>query len=161
MAENLVIYASIVRPYVIGARIQLQRYVDAQYYCKHDPVGGVMMCTYECSSLFEHLNTISKYLQMCKIPHKDAQLFHDIRDHLRHDIRENLDTETTSKARRAAALGLSPELQMELSFQDDGFKLGATEVKTIQIAAYINFAEAAFNTLMAGGEVEEKEAQRP
>ena len=142
--------AVLAHTYVLGARQQLLRLSRALPYVKHDPINGVNTCLYELSSLLEHVNTVIKYLDACGISHDDSQLFHDIRDHIRHDVRENFDIETKLKTRRATALGLNSEMQFQVSFPQDGILVGSTHVKLSRFAAFINFADVAVNKMMSG-----------
>lgn len=142
------------RPFVDGAKIQLKRYVDAQAYCKHDPIGGVNQCWYELSSLFEHLATVVIYLEHCGVQLPDGQLYKDVRNHIRHDVREEFDRDEKAKADRATRLGLNPKLQLHVSFLDDGVKIGGTKIENTQISSFINGAEMLVYALMNGGKVQ-------
>jgi hypothetical protein len=145
--------AAVARPFVEGAKEQLERYVEAQAFCKHDPIGGVNRCQYEVSSLFEHLATVVIYLELCGIQHPDGQMLKDVRNHIRHDIREEFDEDKKIKADRAKRLGLNPKLQMDLHFLDDGIQVGGTKIENTKISSFLQVADMAVHSLMTGGKV--------
>jgi len=146
--------AGMARPFVEGAREQLKRYVEAQAYSKHDPFDGIARAQYELSSLFEHLATVVIYLELCGIQHPDGQLFKDIRNHIRHDIREEFDADEKAKADRAKRLGLNPKLQMELRLLDDGVQVGSTKIENVKISNFLQIADMTIHSLMMGGRVQ-------
>lgn len=146
--------AAMARPFVEGAKVQLRRYIDAQAYCKHDPVGGVYQCWYELSSLFEHLATVVIYLEMCGVKHPDGQLFKDVRDHIRHDIREEFDVDEKRKKERAERLKLNPKLQAHISPRDDGVQIGGTKIENTKISSFLHSADLIVYALMTGGRVQ-------
>lgn len=146
--------AAMARPFVDGAKVQLKRYVEAQAWCKHDPIGGANQCQYELSSLFEHLATVVAYLKYCGVEDSHDQVFTDVRNHIRHDVREEFDKDETNKAARAKRLGLNPKLQMDISFLDDGVRVGSTTITNKEISGYLHGADMIVDTLLAGGKVE-------
>jgi hypothetical protein len=81
-------------PYLIGAKTQVKRYQIAASYLNERPVNGVYECLHEASTLFEDLNTIGKYAEKCGSENELHQLWLDVRNHIRHDIREEYDNES-------------------------------------------------------------------
>lgn len=142
------------RPFVEGAKAQLKRYIEAQAYCKHDPIGGVNQCWYELSSLFEHLATVVIYLEHCGVQLPDGQLYKDIRNHIRHDVREEFDKDEKAKADRATRLGLNSKLQLQVSFLNDGVRVGGSKIENTKISGFINSTEMLVFALLNGGKIE-------
>lgn len=141
-------------PFVIGARTQVERLLNAQQLLKHDPINAVYRCHHETSNLFEDLATIIQYLNLCNITTKDDQLYKDVRDLIRHDVREEFDNDEKRKKARAQRLGMNPKLQFELSYDIGTVKAGGTMIHLKDISHFINLAEQTINALMLGGKVE-------
>lgn len=148
--RNPHIAAGLVKPFIAGARLQIKRLLEAQHLLKHDPINGVYECYHESSNLFEDLATAVQYLRLCGINSPQDQTFLDLRDHIRHDIREEFDLDKKRKNERAKRLGLNPKLQAEISFDIGTVKVGSTVVKLSDIASYLNNAETIINALMLG-----------
>jgi hypothetical protein len=126
-------------PYLYGARIQIKR---AASVLKQRPSGSVMECIHEISTLFEDLCTVSKYAERCGNTHHHHKLWIDVRNHIRHDIREELDNEDDKrKNQRAARLKLNPKLQTSIGFSPELIKVGETEIEISQISSYLEWAE--------------------
>ena len=142
------------KPFVDGARLQVERLLSAQQMLKHDTVNALYRCHHEASNLFEDLATIVQYLELCNISIKDGQLYKDVRDLIRHDVREELDRDEKRKSERAKRLGMSPNLQFELSYDVGDIKAGNTTIYLKDISHFIDLAEQVVNTLMLGGKIE-------
>ena len=131
---------SVALSYLQGAKTQVARYKDA-VKIEH-AVTKVQVCMHEASCLFEDLTTVAKYAQMCGDQNELHALWLDVRNHIRHDIREEMDNEDSKlKSGRAQRLGLNPKLQMEISFTDTSIKVGSTIIELTKIEAYISWAE--------------------
>lgn len=129
-------------PYLIGAKTQVERYVLVASRLKIQPTTATMECLHEASTLFEDLNTVVIYMRKCGKDHKDHQLWMDIRNHIRHAVREEFDKEDDSvKNSRAQRLGLNPKLQISIGFDVDAIKVGETLVEVAQIKGYLVWAE--------------------
>lgn len=129
-------------PYLIGAKTQVKRYQIAASYLNEQPVNGVYECLHEVSTLFEDLNTIGKYTEKCGSENELHQLWLDVRNHIRHDIREEYDIESDlRKNKRAERLKLDPRLQTNIEFATDSIKIGGIIIEIDQINNYLKWAE--------------------
>lgn len=128
--------------YLLGAKKQVKRYQAVAVTLKRRPVQGVYDCLHETSTLFEDLCTVGKYIEKCGEKHKLHQLWFDARNHIRHDIREEFDSETNSrKSRRAKRLKLNHKLQTNISFTPSSIKIGGIVIKIDQITVYLDWAD--------------------
>jgi len=147
--------AVMAKPFIAGARIQLERYLEAQRFYITYKANGIDKCMYELSSLFEHLATVARYLELCGVDKlANAQTIFDIRNHIRHDIREEFDKDGKAKTDRAARLGINPGLQGQVVFSDGGVTVGETELKADAISNFLDMAETTINALMFGLKIE-------
>jgi hypothetical protein len=125
--------------YFHGAKLQLERYNEA-YKVEHPPT-KVQLCMHEASCLFEDLSTVGKYAEMCGDSHELHKLWLDVRNHIRHDIREGMDVQDdTRKQGRAERLGIHPNLQMDIGFDEDAIKVGSTVIELAKIVDYLVWA---------------------
>lgn len=153
MATNPQIMFATTKPYITGAKIQLERYLEAQRIMKtHRTVfsGGMDKCTYELSSLLEHLDTIESQLRSRGIKLPAGEKIRQFRNHLRHDGRGDTDH---SKGKRSEAIGLDQRSQFHLSFSDSGVKMGTTELTAQQMDTFITMAETIMWTMLLGGNI--------
>lgn len=128
--------------YLLGARKQIERYTVSASQLKNSPVTKVYECLYEASTLFEDLATVSLYAEQCGHTNKYHNLWIDIRNHIRHDVRENFDKEDEKRKRdRAANLKMPPTLQTNIGFDIESIKVGGILVKIHQIEEYLDWAE--------------------
>ena len=85
---------------------------------------------------------MGKYAEKCGNKNELHQLWFDVRNHIRHDVREEYDNETDSrKNKRAERLKLNPKLQTNIGFTIDSIKIGGTIVEIGQIKTYLDWAE--------------------
>lgn len=135
--------------YLLGARKQVKRYQVAASTLKTRPVGGVYDCLHETSTLFEDLCTVGKYIEKCGERNKLHQLWFDVRNHIRHDVREEFDNSSDSrKNSRARKLKLNPKLQTDISFTPSSIKIGGTVVKIDEIKSYLDWADKIISGVM-------------
>ncbi len=138
--------------YLHGARIQLVRYKKAASILEKNAVEGILQCLHDVSCLFEDLAIISIYMKSLGAMHEDGDLFITVRDHIRHDVRENLDKEDEKRrARRLEELCVKENLQIDISFDPDYVKVGETKVTIKQIEAYLIWADSVFEKLFEHG----------
>lgn len=131
-------------PYIIGARLQIERYMEAESQLKHAGVNAAYRCIHEVSSLYEDLDMIRRYTRGLGIDLWDDKLcIADVRNAIRHDIREEVASKNNRKqtSRRAEKLKLKPGLQFELGFSSDGISVGEQNVKLKEISHYVDVAE--------------------
>jgi len=129
-------------PYLIGARHQITRYLEVASTLENNSVAGTQGCMHEVSTLFEDLNTVCKYMKKCGKENELHKLWLDVRNHIRHDIREELDNESREeKIKRAKRLKLHPKLQMSMGFTVDHITVGGTIIKIKQITNYLDWAD--------------------
>lgn len=142
-------------PYYYGAKVQVLRYKEAAATLEDSPVSGVQTCIHEVSCLFEDLATVTKYAEMCGHNNDLHPLWLDVRNHIRHDIREEFDNESDGrKNARAKRLGLNPKLQISISFKPDEIIVGSTSIKTQSIEDYLDWAGEAIGGVL--NEAQEK-----
>lgn len=134
--------SSLALPYLLGAKTQVERYVFVASQLKNRPSISTMGCLHEASTLFEDLNTVVIYMRKCGKDHKHHQLWMDIRNHIRHAVREEFDKEDDSvKNERAQRLSLDPKLQISIGFDTDAIKVGGTLVELSEVNKYLAWAE--------------------
>jgi len=144
--------SSLALPYLFGAEIQVRRYCTAASTLKTKPVLGTIECLHEASTLFEDLNTVAKYMEMCGKKYKIHRLWLDVRDHIRHDIREEYDKENkTRKNLRANKLGIDPKLQTNIGFSTDAIKIGKVVIQIKRINSYLDRAEITISKIINRG----------
>ena len=149
-------------PYLMGAWVTVQRYKQVAATLKETPVKGVQSCLHEASTLFEDLATISKYAKMCGDTHEKHKLWIDVRNHIRHDTREEFDRDDKEwKNTRAKNLGIEERLQTNIGFSEAAIKVGKVVITLKEIENYIQWAAALFNNTMnearAKGYIKESE----
>lgn len=129
--------------YFYGAKTQIKRYqLVASSLNKNNAVTGIYTCLHEMSSLFEDVNTVAKYMEECGFKNDLHQLWLDVRNHIRHDVREEFDNDgDLRKEQRALRLKLNPKLQMDISFEVDTIHIGGTDIKISQVEEYLKWAE--------------------
>jgi hypothetical protein len=133
-------YIGLAKPYLIGARLQIGRYIEANYICLENGVLGVQLCFHEVSNLCEDLAALSGYLEAIGMSHPDHKLWADLRHHIRHDIREELDKDEGRKSGRAERLKLNDKLQMDMRFDKHFIKVGGTRLELSRVEAYLDWA---------------------
>jgi hypothetical protein len=145
--------SSLALPYLLGAKAQVERYMAAAISLEKKTTLGTLACLHEASTLFEDLNTIAKYVEMCGYKNDLNSLWLDIRNHIRHDVREEYDDESdTRKNKRAERLGLHPNLQTSIGFDLNGIKVGEILIEIDQINEYITWAENIITNILIKAE---------
>lgn len=141
---------AIALPYLLGAKTQVNRYQLAASTLKEKPVISVYNCLHEASTLFEDLVTVGKYTEKCGHKNDLYKLWLDVRNHIRHDIREEFDNENDKrKNERAKRLKLDPRLQTNIGFTTDTIKVGGTTIEIEQINTYLEWAENVIAKVLA------------
>ncbi len=137
-------------PYLRGAKLQLVRYrEEASKLNRQNAPNGIIACLHESSCLFEDIVTVLKYLEECEISHKMNHLLKNIRNHIRHDIRDNFDKESCSfKKARLKKLGIKATLQTEMEFSSEFIRVGDKTVYLKEIDSYIAWAERNINKVL-------------
>lgn len=134
--------SAIALPYLLGAKTQVERYQKAASLLTLRPTISTMDCLHEASTLFEDLNTVVVYMRKCGRDHGQHKLWEDIRNHIRHAVREEFDKENDSvKNARAQRLGLNPKFQIYIGFDTDAIKVGETLVRIDEVKKYLAWAE--------------------
>ena len=151
---------AMMRPFVDGARLQMERLLSAQQMLKHDPVIAGQRCYHETSNLFEDLATIIQYLNLCDITTQFDQQYKDVRDLIRHDIREEFDRDDKRKQERSSRLGINPKMQLEISFNVGDIKIGQNVIKLVNISNFINITEQIMNALLLDVKVASEEPKK-
>lgn len=131
-------------PYLEGAAITLKRYLEAAAQLTKD-ANKTFTCLHEASSLLEHLDTVDRYIIMCDEKHALHKKILDMRNHIRHDLRDNLNHESNDgRTQRAKKLGIREGLLVDISFTESSIKIGNTELSAAEILEFIQYAEALF-----------------
>ena len=137
-------------PYLLGAKLQLIRYrEEARKLNKQRAAIGIMACLHESSCLFEDIVTVLTYLEKCGLSHRMNPLLLDIRNHIRHDIRDNFDKDQDIRKRpRLERLGIKITLQTEMEFSSEFIRVGKKIVYLKDIDSYIAWAESSINKVL-------------
>ena len=107
-------------------------------------------CLHEASTLFEDLCTVGKYIEKCGEKHKLHKLWFDVRNHIRHDIREEFDNKTSlRKSSRAKRLKLNPKLQTDIRFDPKFIKIGGVTITIDQINDYLDWADKIISDVLS------------
>ncbi|NCU42015.1 MAG: hypothetical protein EOM19_04855 [Candidatus Moranbacteria bacterium] len=127
--------------YLMGANNSLNRYKRFHLSSRLDTI-TFMQCLHEVFTLFEDLCSLAVYMQRkCKRRenNKKNQLWIDIRNHIKHDIREEFDKEDSKKKKgREERLGVDSYLQMNLECKKNYIKVGSTIVSIKEIEDYLH-----------------------
>lgn len=135
--------------YLLGAKKQVIRYQEAAKTLKERPVLGVYDCLHEFSTLLEDLSAVGKYIEKCGTTNKLHQLWFDVRNHIRHDIREEFDNESSSrKESRAKHLNLNSKLQTDIRFNTNSVIVGGTTIKISDINTYLEWADKTISDVL-------------
>jgi hypothetical protein len=154
IATNPTAMFAVAKPYIAGAKVQLERYLEAQrIMTTHKTVlgGGIDKCMYELSALLEHLDTIETHLRSRGISLTTGEVIRQFRNHLRHDGSGEQDY---SKGKRGQSIGLNENLLVEIVFSDSGVTMGSTELTAQRIDTYITTAETIMWAMAFGGKIE-------
>lgn len=136
-------------PYLLGAKTQVKRYLFATLTLRKNSVFGVYECLHEISTLFEDLCTVAKYIEKSGNKNKLHQLWFDVRNHIRHDFREELDNENNQrKNERAIKLKLNPRFQVDIEFSGDSVTVGNIIIEIKQVSGYLNWADNIIATIL-------------
>ncbi len=129
-------------PYLVGAKNQIERYRKAAQKLQGSPTIGVIECIHETSTLFEDLSTLAKYATRHGHENMNHSLWFDVRNHIRHDTREEFDDESDKrKIDRARKLKLDLKLQTEICFSINSIKVGGIIITIKQIQDYLHWLE--------------------
>ncbi len=147
--------SSIALPYLLGAKKQVKRYKETACYLDSQPAIASMSCLHEASNLFEDLNTVSIYMKKCNKDHRLRSLWNDIRNYIRHAVREEFNKEKkTIKNARSQRLGLDPRLQIDIEFDTSFIKIGKRKILITEINSYLTWAEETIANFLSAGEKE-------
>lgn len=131
-------------PYLKGAAKSLQRFMSAAEQLVNDP-NNTFTCLYESSSLLEHLDAVDRYIIMCGEQHPLHEKILNMRNHIRHDLRDNLSHESNEgRVKRAKKLGIPENLLVDISFYPESINIGTTVLTTIEIINFIEYARDLF-----------------
>lgn len=156
------ILLSLAIPYLNGAYEQVTRYeTAAAQLTPQNAVNVVNTCLHEVSSLFEDVCTVSKYLSdLCGYKNEKHQLWVDVRNHIRHDVRENFDTtnkrDAERREKRLKRLGVSDKLQSSIGFDKDRLSIGTTVITMGEIKEYLSWASQIIADIFKKAEAEGK-----
>ena len=149
-------------PYLNGAYDQIERYeLAASKLNPQNAVNVVNACLHEASTLFEDVCTISKYVtELCGYKNEKHQLWTDIRNHIRHDVRENFDTtnqrDAERREKRLKRLGINDKLQTSIGFDKDRVSIGKTIVSMDDVRQYLSWASQIIANIIQKAETDGK-----
>lgn len=141
------------KPYIAGAKVQLERYLEAQRIVKTYKMilgGGIDKCMYELSALLEHLDSIEVQLNNRGVQLSTGKVIRQFRNHLRHDARGDVDR---SRGTRGQAIGINEKLLVSIGFTNSGVRMGSVELTAQQIDMYITSAETIMWAMILGGKI--------
>ncbi len=128
--------------YFYGAKLQLVRYREISSKLESEQVDAVLKCLHEFSCLLEDLVTVSKYLGKCGKQHKLNSLIVDMRNHIRHDIREQFDDESDCrKIQKLKSLKIPDHLQTYITFDVKYVRIGDKQLSLVEIKDYLDWVE--------------------
>jgi hypothetical protein len=138
--------------FVFGAKLQIERYKTAYAAVKYNAQIGTLSCLHEALTLLEDLDTLSWYTQKCGSTHPLNKTIRNMRNHARHDIRENINDESNEgRKKRAKQLGIHQNLMVHIGFDADAIKMGTTILTLEAVAQYIDWAATILNAVIANG----------
>lgn len=134
-----------------GAETSLHRYIDAATTMETN-INYIFVCLHELSSLMEHLDSVDRYMIMCGTTDPLHERVRDIRNHIRHDLRDNLSQENNDgRKKRAKKLGINESLLVDIRFARDQIKIGTTVIGTDEISGFIQRADNLFKATIKDG----------
>lgn len=137
--------STIAAAFIHGARAALRRYVEAAQATKQD-INNIYTCIYESSNLLENLDIVDRYMEMCGQPRSLPVNIRDMRNHIRHDLRDNLShPENRIRTNRAKNLGIDEAFMVSMAFDTDEIKIGATSLMVEDVTVFIDEAERFFS----------------
>jgi len=136
--KNAHILMTLALPYLRGARLQVERYQEACLGLKNDSINATNNCLHEMSCLFEDLNTVAYYVKLCGKKHRLNRVFREVRNHIRHDIRDNFDLDCEKRDKRFKYLGIDEQYQTQVGFSHEKIKIGSTFVEINAINQYLD-----------------------
>lgn len=135
--------------FIEGAKSQIERYKEAYKRCHTNAAAGSILCLHETATLLEDLDTLQRYVEKCGETHELNKIIRDMRNHVRHDLRENID-DIKNKGRRdrTRKLGVHPNLLVSIGFSEDAIKMGETILTLDEAAEYIQWASDILTGIM-------------
>jgi hypothetical protein len=144
--------SSLCLAFILGAKKQIVRFRDAYMKVATSPEIGTMYCLHEALTLLEDLDTIRRYAEMCGEKNALDETIRDMRNHARHDIRENLNHESNDgRRKRAKALGINEKLLVHIAYDENSIKMGNTVLTLDQATQYIDWATDVLSDIIGEG----------
>lgn len=138
--------------YLFGAQLQIDRYGDAASTLHQKPIESVYRCLHEASSLFEDLATLEWYFKLREVEIRGYNSsWTDARNHLRHDLREDLGKDDKRTAARVERLKLEAGFMSGISFTESSIKVGGTEIAIAEIENFLVIAGKIIYSLFEEG----------
>jgi hypothetical protein len=137
--------------YYRGSVTQIHRYLRAIKELENGKdfsFPRLLDCLHEISSLFENLFAMYKYFEKIGIEHESHQIWKDVRHHVRHDFREQIDENDKRTIRRAKKLQLKPNMLTNLEFGSKVIKIGNMIIEISDINEYLRWARSAISPLI-------------
>lgn len=140
-----------------GARESISRYKGSFRQLKQTKqMNYFYKCMYETSNLLEHLNSVRWYTEAISgSPDELGQTIKDMRNHLRHDLRENLpDPENKIRVSRAKHLRIDENFLVHIGIDANGIKMGDTELNFEDVENLLSRAGELFQRIIKTAEKE-------
>lgn len=129
--------------FILGSYFQLNKL--SHIIGSGTPIDGVnpstyiLMCQHEASNLLEDLDMIRWYLDPDNVDNSLSKTINDMRNHMRHDCRDNVNKCRGDNRRRN--LGVRDGFVFEFTIINNGFNMGSTNINFDQVGEYITWAE--------------------
>lgn len=138
--------------FILGAEAQVGRYREAYDKTHTNAQAGTLFCLHEALTLLEDLDTLSWYAQKCGETHQLNKTIRDMRNHARHDLRENIDhISNDGRTKRTKKLGVHQNLLVSIGFSEEAIKMGSTVLTLEEVSEYIKWATNILSGVMAEG----------
>lgn len=123
--------------YALGAERQLTRYRRAVGSSTYRPEYMLLVAVHEASNLLEDLDTIQHCI---KEEHALNKQIHDMRNHIRHDIREK-NVGDTKHGKRRTRMGIKDGFNGSIEPRKDAIAIGEQVLTLSEAASYIKWAK--------------------
>ncbi len=146
-SSNTYFYPVLALAYFYGAEEQLLRYKRALSSTRC--IDSALISLHEVSCLLEDLETVGIYLNKCGETHKLNSLIKTMRDHVRHDLREQFDDYSDNrKIEKHENLEISSHLQTEMYFDLEYIRIGKKKLSINAIEQYLDWAWACMEEIL-------------
>ncbi len=145
-------YAVMAKSYIRGISAALVRYQQsvALMFLNKNKSHEILNCIYETSSLLENLDALQHYLHT---PSAVITKIHNMRNFLRHDLRENAFSKNERSVTRQKTLKMDEGL-INIDFNMDGIVIGKEKLLLTEIVDYIHTTDKLANDVIQKSNME-------